>query len=200
MEKAKKYIKRKTKVYYFEQLNINLALVKFNVMKNITLFILVLISNYSTAQSEKLIRFYDFGIEIDFHHLLYDNDYKIFLSNGINYNNLNKNSLYKIQYSYDKNFNRVPIDTLKVELDKKEMDKLFVLTKNQFYIKYDENLSEYKIPPPPPVYDGMIVHLTLDLQFRGDKYMKVLSLACNDNNFKELNDFVERLMNKYRSK
>ena len=168
-------------------------------MKNIALILLLLVTNNLTAQSEKLFRFYDFGVEIDFHHLLFDNDYKIIFSNGFKYDDLNKNSLYKIQYSYDKNKKRIPTDTLKVELNEKEMNDLFTLTKKQFDIEYDKNLSKYKIPPPPPAYDGMIVKLTFDLKFRGDEYIKQFGLPFFDQRFNELNDFIEKLMKKLRT-
>ena len=168
-------------------------------MKKITLIIIILISNNLIAQSDKLNRFYDFGIEIDFHHLLLNDDFKVIFPNGSNYKKLNKNFLYKIRYSYDKNRKRIPIDTLKVKLNKSEMDKIFTLTVNQFDVKYDENLSEYKIPPPPPAYDGLIVSLILDLNFRGDKFEKVLGLPFENQEFLKLYNYIETIFKNNRT-
>lgn len=162
-------------------------------MKNITLFILILIANNLTAQSEKLYRFYDFGIEIDFQHSLFGDDYKFIFPNSFNYKNLNENTLYRIKYSYDEHQNRIALDTIHIVLNEKEMDKIFVLTRNQFNIQYDENLSKYKIPPPPIPYDGLVVSLTFRLGFRGDKYVKELGYPFADKTFNQLNDFIEKL-------
>ncbi|QSS96637.1 hypothetical protein [Psychroflexus sp. ALD_RP9] len=166
-------------------------------MKKFTLIIILLIKNSLIAQSEKLSRFYDFGIEIDYSHSLQDDDYKIIFPNGFNYGNLNKNSLYKIRYSYDENKNRIPIDTLKIELEKKEIDRMFVLTKKQFDIKYGENLSKSMKPPAPYLYDDLVVSLTFELKFWDDKYIKEIGIPFKNETFNKLNDYIELLIKKH---
>ncbi|NLN26190.1 MAG: hypothetical protein GX163_11235 [Bacteroidetes bacterium] len=168
-------------------------------MKNTVLILFFLISNILSAQTEKLNRFYDFGIELDFYHLLFDDDYKIILPNSFDYDNLKKNTLYKVKFSYDENKNRIPQDTLMVNLRKSEMDKIFTLTKNQFDIKYDENKSEHKIPPAPYPYDGLIVNLTFELGFWGDRYIKKIGVPFTNKKFNELNNYIELLIKKYKT-
>jgi hypothetical protein len=164
------------------------------VMNKINLFALLLTATILTAQSNDLYRFYDFGIEIDFRHGLLDDDFKIIFPNGFKYDHLNENSLYHITYSYDQARNRIAIDTLKVELNKAQMNKLFELTSKQFQINFRENLSVYKIPPPPPINDGMVADLTFDLMFRGDLYSRSWSYPYGDKTFRELSDYIEELL------
>ena len=147
------------------------------------------------AQSDSLHRFYDFGVEIDFHHGLLEDDFKIIFPNGFEYDHLKENSLYRINYSYDQERNRIAIDTLRTELNKDQMNKLFKLTSKQFEIGFIENLSKYEIPPPPPINDGMVAYLTFDLQFRGDVYEKGLSFPYGDKTFRELAHFIEEIIN-----
>lgn len=162
-------------------------------MKNIIIFIIILISNNVKGQSGKLSRFYDFEIEIDFNHMQFEDDYIIIFPNGLSYENFKQNSLYKIKYSYDQNQNRIPVDTLIVDLSKTEMDKIFTLTLNQFSIEYEENLSQYKIPYPPSLNQGIFVSIRLDLNFRGDFYEKRIDDPFSDRKFKELSGFIENL-------
>jgi hypothetical protein len=164
-------------------------------MKKITLIALLLTSTVLTSQSNDLYRFYDFGIEIDFRHGLLDDDFKIIFPNGFKYDHLNENSLYRIDYSYNQERNRIPIDTLKMELTKAQMNNLFELTSKQFQISFKENLSKYKIPPPPPMNDGLVADLTFDLMFRGDLYSRSWSYPYGDKNFRELSDYIEELFN-----
>ncbi len=164
-------------------------------MKKIILIALLLTSTVLTAQSDDLYRFYDFGIEIDFRHGLLDDDFKIIFPNGFEYDHLNQNSLYRIEYSYDQERNRIAIYTLKIELNKAQMDKLFELTSKQFEINFTENISQYKIPPPPPINDGLVANLTFDLMFRGDLYSRSWSYPFGDKTFRELSDYIEKLFN-----
>ena len=180
-------------VHAFLARPIHVTVVTHFEMKSIIIFIIILISNNVKGQSGKLSRFYDFEIEIDFKHGLFEDDYKIIFPNGLSYEKFKQNSLYKIKYSYDQNQIRIPIDTLIVDLCKAEMDKIFILTLNQFSIEYEENLSQYKIPPPPPLNDGMIVSISLDLNFRGDFYEKWIRDPFVNKKFKELYDFVENI-------
>lgn len=166
-------------------------------MKIIALIILILVSEKSLSQSDNLHRFYDFGVEIDFHHLLFDDDFKIIFPNGFTkYNHLKENTLYRIKYTYDQEGNRKAVDTLKVTMNEEQMNKIFSLTIKQFNIGFEENLSKYEIPPPPPINDGMVANLVFDLQFRGDEYSKKLSFPFGDNTFMELFGFIEQLTNK----
>ncbi len=164
-------------------------------MKKAVLIIFFLITTGLYAQSESLYRFYDFEIEIDFHHGLLHDGFKIIFPNGFKYDHLKKNSLYRINYTYDQDLNRIATDTLRTELNKEQMNKLFKLTSNQFNFKFSENLSKDKIPPPPTINDGLVAYLTLDLVFRDDVYKKELSFPYGDKTFRELSDYIEKLIN-----
>tara|TARA_B100000809_G_C15137692_1_gene531449 strand:- start:923 stop:1156 length:234 start_codon:yes stop_codon:yes gene_type:complete len=76
------------------------------------------------------------------------------------------------------------------------MDTIFKLTKKQFTIRFEENLSKYEIPPPPIINDGMTTKLVLDLQFRGDEYTKRLRFPFGNNQFMELFEFIQLLTGK----
>lgn len=166
-------------------------------MQKLFLILIILISKNSFSQSDNLHRFYDFGIEIDFHHGLLEDDYKIIFPNGIaKHHHLKKNTLYWINYTYGQERNRTAIDTLKIELSRGQMDTIFKLTKKQFTIRLEQNLSKYEIPLPPIVNDGMIVNLIFDLQFRGDKYMKEFGTPLLDEQFMELFEFIQHLTSK----
>lgn len=166
-------------------------------MKKIALIILILISKNSFSQSDNLQRFYDFGVEIDFHHGLFDNDFKIIFPNGLaKYDHLKENTLYRVNYTYNQKIDRIAIDTTKTNLSREQMDTIFKLTKKQFIIRFEENLSDHKIPPPPVINDGMTANLVFDLQFRGDEYIKRLSFPYGNNQFMELFNFIEQLTDK----
>jgi hypothetical protein len=115
--------------------------------------------------------FYDFTIIIDYQHLQYEDDYTFIFPNSPFYQgNLKRDHLSKIHYRYDGEGNRIAQDTLTIKVSESQIDTLFILTRDLFTIKYEENRSVHKIPPPPPPYHGMVVDITFDLGFWGDYY------------------------------
>ncbi len=154
---------------------------------------MILWINNNYSQTEKLYRFYDFGVEIDFRHGILDDDYKYIFPNGFfNYDDLKRNYLYKVSFKY-KDGKRLVKDTLKTRLSNEQMNQLFKLTKKQFHIKFEENLSKNKIPPAPIIYDGMVADLRFELQFRGDDYQRHIGYPFEDEKFLELFEFISSI-------
>lgn len=64
----------------------------------------------------------------------------------------------------------VETDTLSASLSSTQLDRLFALSVRFFDLAGSENVAPHSTPPPPPVYDGYNVDLTLDLGYRGRFY------------------------------
>jgi hypothetical protein len=171
------------------------------------LLIYILLSGFFSLRAQdslnEFYRFYDFSIIIDLPDLLHSNDSKIILCNtglcdmeNININ-FQKNKLYKINYKYSSDSNntayRHPIDTIKILLQNEQMDSLYSMTSNFFKID-SKNMSKYKIPPPPIIYDGIVALVTLDLGFRGNKYSIVIGYPEENKNFLDLHDYIKKII------
>ncbi len=79
-------------------------------------------------------------------------------------------------YRQAKNVN----DTLKITLNRKQVDSLFILISSSFSIPFTENISEYKSPIPLAPNECCTL-LTFDLGFRGEKYIMSLDHYDQEN-------------------
>jgi hypothetical protein len=167
----------------------------------LVLFAFGLVQLQSFAQKTEAYKFYDFTIVVDYTHGLRLDDYKYVLPNAEGRDaGMKQNHLYFIRYHYQKDYQRVAKDTLAFPLTRQQMDSLFLLTKELFTIRLKTNTSKYKIPPPPPVNDGLSAHITMDLGFRGDTYQKTVGYPKGDEDFTKLDKYLKKIRTAYNTK
>lgn len=178
---------------------------------NIT-FILLFLSSCSDNQSSNqpnnktFYKFYDFNLNVDIingltgleSRMLIVNDGDEFddeLSDTVYFvKNPVPDVLYFITYKsliynqrQDK-YKKTLADTVIVHLTKSQLDTIYSLASKVFRSEI-ENISKDSIPPPPSVMDGNIAMVVFDMNFRGDRYSRLIKNMGNED-FQHLQKYL----------
>ena len=184
--------------------------------KNLSLTLLLIFSIlYSSGQNASQIKKkekeFPYYLIIDMNHLQHDNkfNYKCLVNNGYDkslrgeYKILDDKSLYFINYKYisapEKGFDyydRMALDTIKVKLSEKQLEKIFVISTELFNLKNPkEKLNKKRVDS---YYDGEYVNVILGLDNYSTRFQ--ITMAFDDETmyqqkFNELIAYIEEIKN-----
>jgi hypothetical protein len=143
----------------------------------------------SQTTPQKKDIFYDFSLIIDCREMLFSNDFKIVVNPDTN-----RNFLFKISYQYlakskqtysPDSLIREPIKITKYLLTKAQLDTIYSLSRNLFYIPNNPNIYDQNIFNPPKIYDGLQPTVTLNT----DRF--ILSINPDTENNKDFNHLID---------
>ncbi len=168
-------------------------------------------SGQNALQKKKKEKEFPYFLIIDMNHLQHDNEfnYKCLVNNGCDkslrneYKILEDKSLYFINYKYisapEKGFDsydRMALDTVKVKLSDKQLEKIFIISTELFNLKNPKEKLNKKRQDSE--YDGEYVTVVLGLDNYSTRFQ--ITMAFDDETmyhlkFNELIAFIEEIKN-----